>query len=316
MHVHVPTLRSVPASLGSLGLSLLLAAGCEAPPPELGDGGGSDDTGPMGGTDAGDSEDGSDGSADETGDGGTAPEPGDGCPDELFVAPAPHPANAAYPDPELDAYCTEDELVVTSNGIPGYEFTPTTPNDLQGQSHEWRVPLQPTEAGAQATIPLLGPVAFSVNGMPIFGPNEAAMPDPYGDPIYNGLMDFCLGHTAMGGTYHYHGLLVECVVGEVGPDEPSPIIGFAFDGYPIYGPVGCLDEACEERVTFVSGWEQTGDPSTYAWDNHAYVGGDDPTVLDQCNGRVGPDGTYRYHATGSFPYVIGCYHGEAVVGMP
>ena len=84
----------------------------------------------------------------------------------------------------------------------------------------------------------------------------------------------------------------------------------------VRGGLLSLDEACEQRVTFVSGWEQTGDPSTYAWDNHAYVGGDDPTVLDRCNGRVGPDGSYRYHATSTFPYILGCYHGEAVAGMP
>jgi hypothetical protein len=31
--------------------------------------------------------------------------------------------------------------------------------------------------------------------------------------------------------------------------------------------------------------------------------------LDQCNGRVQPDGTYGYHATSSFPYILGCYVG-------
>jgi len=50
---------------------------------------------------------------------------------------------------------------------------------------------------------------------------------------------------------------------------------------------------------------------TYAWDNHIYAGDQgDPTVLDECNGRFGPDGTYRYHATDAFPYVLGCYRGD------
>lgn len=62
-------------------------------------------------------------------------------------------------------------------------------------------------------------------------------------------------------------------------------------------------------MEFESGWVQTGDPTTYAWDNHEYRASDSETVLDVCNGRTGPDGHYRYHATEGFPYVLGCYHG-------
>ena len=111
-----------------------------------------------------------------------------------------------------------------------------------------------------------------------------------------------------------HALLEECLVGVQPEDAASPIIGYAMDGFPIYGPRGCLDAACSEVVTFKSGWQQTGDPSTYAWDNHAYVGGDAPELLDACNGRVGPDGTYRYHVTETFPYIIGCYAGTPLAG--
>lgn len=238
---------------------------------------------------------------------GDSYEPGS-CLAEHFVQPPPHPANGQYPDPEVSASCTDTELIVDSNGIPGYEFQATTPNDLAAQDHHFVFPRMPTRGG-QDEIPLLGTVAVAVNGLPIFGPNERAFPDPYGDPIYNGIMDFCLGHTGMGGAYHFHGLLVECLVGEVPEGEPSPIVGVSLDGYPIFGPVGCMDEDCTEVVRFESGWVQTGDPTTEAWDNHEYQPSDEPHVLDRCNGRIGPDGNYRYHATDTFPYVLGCYHG-------
>ena len=58
-----------------------------------------------------------------------------------------------------------------------------------------------------------------------------------------------------------------------------------------------------------SGWDQTGDPTTYAWENHEYTEKDGQEYLDQCNGRVQPDGSYGYHATASFPYILGCYTG-------
>ena len=40
--------------------------------------------------------------------------------------------------------------------------------------------------------------------MPIYGPNEAQHPDPFGDPYINGILDFCHGHTGPQGDYHFH----------------------------------------------------------------------------------------------------------------
>lgn len=248
-----------------------------------------------------------DAGADGGSDGGDAD-----CPEAaLFPALTADPANAAYPDPSMTVSCEGDVLRVQSNGIPTYEYVDMTPNGLEAQAHDWRITRAPAQAAATTEIPLLGTAGFTLTGLPIYGPNEAEFPDPYGDPVYNELLDTCLGHTGGAADYHYHALLVACVLAgvEVADDEPDPIIGYALDGFPIYGPRGCLDEACAEVVTFESGWVQTGDPTTYAWDNHEYQGGGAATVLDACNGRVGPDGSYRYHATATFPYVLGCYAG-------
>jgi hypothetical protein len=301
----------------SIGLCCLLLtlplAACENDPAadeaadETGDGDG-DPTGDGDGDPTGD------GDGDPTGD-GDGDGDGDECPTENFPPVSPDPANAAYPDPYLNVHCEGDEVIVESNGIPGYEFVEITPNPLGDQDWEWHFPLHPELAANTSEIPLLNTIAIAINGLPIFGPNEAEFPDPYGDPVYNQIVDFCLGHTAQMGVYHYHALLVECLTADTPAGEPDPVIGYAFDGFPIYGPIGCLDAECTEVVEFVSGWVQTGDPSTYAWDNHEYQGGDDPTILDQCNGHVGPNGDYHYHATATFPYVLGCYSGTATDNM-
>ena len=230
----------------------------------------------------------------------------------LDIRKAPGPGGT-YPAPELSARCEGGELIVESNGMPHYEYISVSPNPLSVQNWEYHIPLEPIEAAAPTAIPLLGDVGVIINGMPIYGPNEAAIPPDlaWGDPVYNGLMDDCLGHTGGDNDYHYHALLVECFFGDAPSDEPSPILGFAFDGYPIYGPLDCLDADCTEVVEFKSGYEQIAPPRTDAWDNHRYVESDDPTVLDECNGRMAADGTYRYHATSEWPYVLGCYHGEA-----
>ncbi len=238
--------------------------------------------------------------------------PDDGCPDEHFLDVSDVPgAGAGYPAPQLAITCTEDTVVVESNGIPHYPFSATTPNDLAAQDHVWEIPRYPEVAAAPTDIPLLGTAGFAVNGLPFYGPNEGAFPDPYGDPVYNDIMDVCLGHTAQAGDYHYHAMLVECLSAGVAPGEPSPILGFALDGFPIYGPMECADEGCTALTEMKSGWVQTGDPTTYAWDNYAYQPSVDPAVMDPCNGHVGPGGDYHYHATSSFPYILGCYAGTA-----
>lgn len=231
-------------------------------------------------------------------------------------------AGSGYDKPTLSVSCGGDTVTIRSNGMPSYTFVSMTPNPLVAQDIVVELPALPEVADAPTDIPLLGYAGLTVAGTYWFGPNEAAIPaeSAWGDPVYNGIVDGCKGHTA--DAYHHHALAEKCLTQQAvssstpwtlpdpDADTPSPIIGFAADGFPIYGPRGCLDEACTEVVTFQSGWVATGDPSTDAWDHHAYQGdADDETVLDRCNGRYGPDGTYRYHATATFPYILACYAG-------
>ncbi|MEM7247738.1 MAG: YHYH protein [Acidobacteriota bacterium] len=239
------------------------------------------------------------------------------CPTEHFPTLSPHPANAAYPDPVLDVSCDATTLIIESNGIPGFEFVQVTPNGLRAQDWTFRIPLNPELPAEWTEIPLLGTIGVGVNGLPAYGPNEGPHPDPWGDPVHAGVLDDHFGHTARDGDYHFHAMLVETFHGTPDvPGEPSPIIGYASDGFPIHGPWGCVDLDCTEVIRFESGWEQTGDPTTYAWDNHEYVEKPEPQYLDRCNGRIGPDGTYRYHATDTFPYILGCYAGLDVLRTP
>lgn len=229
-------------------------------------------------------------------------------------------AGDGYPKPELSAKCDGDSFIVDGNGIPHYTFVQTTPNPLQEVAEHYEIPRNPQIAAAATELPLLGTAGFAVNGQPFFGPNEAAQPadEAYGDPIYNGLMDACLGHTAQ--QYHYHSMDVKCLntaslVPEpwMNPDPPageaSPIIGWALDGFPIHGPLECTDAGCASVVEMKSSYVQVGDPKTNAWDAYQYQAKDDPAFLDECNGHTGPKGDYHYHVTAGFPYILGCYKG-------
>ena len=87
------------------------------------------------------------------------------------------------------------------------------------------------------------------------------------------------------------------------------IIAYAIDGFPVYGPTGCLNVKCTKKAQMTSGYVQTGDPQKNVWNAYAYKASSSPTVLDECNGRIQPDGTYGYHATLTFPYIVGCLKG-------
>lgn len=217
-------------------------------------------------------------------------------------------AGTNYPKPSVQVSCTATELVVRSNDMISYPFVKVTPNSLAAQDMTWRVPLNPAVAANPTSIVnRLGTLGFSVTGLAIYGPTEGPVPatEAFGDPVANGILDQCKGHTGPRSEYHLHAVEATTYCGF----GPSPIVGYALDGFPIYGPRGCLDTACDQVVTFNSGYELTGDPTTYSWNAYTYRASSDPTVLDACNGRIGPDGTYRYYATSTFPYTFGCFKG-------
>lgn len=242
---------------------------------------------------------------------------GASCPSGAFLD-VRHAAGAGanYPDPDLEVSCDEEAIIVRSNGVPHYRLVQVTPEPLIAQERVRRIPRMPRLAPQPTAIPLLGEVGVAINGLAFFGPNEAA--PSFGDPIHNRITDECLGHTAF--EYHYHAFREVCLspdnlisepwrTAEPGADRPSPLLGFAFDGFAIYGPRECQDASCSEVITLRSSWRRTGDPASNAWDAYTYEARRDPEHLDRCNGHVGPGGDYHYHATESFPYLLGCYAG-------
>lgn len=217
-------------------------------------------------------------------------------------------AGAGYDKPSISAACANNVLTVKSNGMISYPFTAKTPNALKSQNWTWTIPVNPTIAKTPTAINTkMGTIGFTVTGIPIYGPMEGPMPasEAYGDPIYNGILDSCGGHTGPASEYHNHflGLDTQCNLSQ------RKVLGYALDGFPIYNALGCLNSSCTKTATFKSGYVQTKNPKTDAWGSYVYTKGQKGYVLDACNGRVEPDGTYGYHATTTFPYIIGCYKG-------
>ncbi len=96
--------------------------------------------------------------------------------------------------------------------------------------------------------------------------------------------DQCFGHP-YSQQYHLHGYSWKCFPNQ-GTSGPSPLFGYALDGFGIYGPRG-----------------EDGQMITNA-------------QLDQCHGHVAPvqwNGTiqpiYHYHLNREYPFSVGCFRG-------
>jgi hypothetical protein len=177
-----------------------------------------------------------------------------------------------------------DVMIVHSDGIPTHPTgtfpNPTNPNRIQKQNYEFKIPLAPRRADKVTPLPF-GPVGVALNGIPFYNPYNAQGRDAVLGP-YAEIFDSCCGHPDPMGRYHYHKYPV-CVKSPF-TDEPgkhSPLIGYAFDGFALYGPNG--------------------------------VDGKPPGDLDDCNGHSDKERGYHYHVTVKFPYLLGGYRG--VVNM-
>src|SRR5690606_24517645 len=157
------------------------------------------------------------------------------------------------------------------------------PNRILVQDFHFRFRLEPVKAGLVTRVPM-GPIGMAINGVVFFNPFEAGGMNAV-EGYSEVWLDSCCGHPQQTGVYHYH-KYPSCVKTPF-PDEGkehSPILGFAFDGFPLHGP-----------------YEEAG---VLARD----LAGD--RALDVCNGHDDPDRGYHYHVTpGRFPYIIGGYAG-------
>ena len=119
------------------------------------------------------------------------------------------------------------------------------------------------------------------------------------------------GHTQPDGMYHYHGNPMALFDSAPGP-HGSPVIGFAADGFPIFGS-SFIDETGRLRAAVPGYRLRTGtrpDGPGGVFDglyraDYEFTGEGD---LDACNGMT-VNGQYGYYITDSFPWAMACLSG-------
>ena len=252
----------------------------------------------------------------------------------------------------------EGNVTISMNGLPNHDFESGPGCCASTQAYSLSIPRSPSndtvgghdptncpEAGGfYQCAPDRGSIAYAINGVPIYGPEDG----PGGDAVasQHGAYDedrqeiwlgLCHGHTGPGGAYHYHAD-ANCLhwhseaqdegwrnysFPPEGDGEASPVIGVALDGYPIYGAYGVDSSGVltEMKSSYRLKEGQTGYNGI---DDYEYVAG--LGDLDVCNGHFGPtpdfpEGIYHYHSTMQngegdigFPYFLICYHGSVEEG--
>jgi hypothetical protein len=165
---------------------------------------------------------------------------------------------------------------------PAYQYD-GNPNAIGEDAISLSLPANPT-AAAQPSCVSMGLIGVTVTGVAIYNAFDAA---GY-DAVAHEEQDGCHGHPDQSEQYHYHGILQACVPDAGSTTQNSSLLGYALDGYGIYGP-----------------W----------YDGKVLTSAD----LDECHGTtsvVDWDGKqvsmYHYVSTYDFPYTVACFRGTPI----
>ncbi len=217
---------------------------------------------------------------------------------------------------------------IASNAVPNHDFDATgrfaTPFREQNQSYT--ITANPAVAEDATPLSLEYDDAVLLNGVKVdllaagcfgvgdgnigcFDPDTPYRFDPMGPTPFG--LDEHNAHTQPDGTYHYHGNPM-ALFDETDPTEPSPVIGFAADGFPIFGSYiadGPTVRKATSSYQLKTGTRPGGPGGSYDGtfvDDWSYVAGSGD--LDACNGMF-QDGVYGYVVTDAYPYLLGCFSG-------
>ncbi len=201
------------------------------------------------------------------------------------------PGNVTWPH-RFSVKLEGDIRVFVSNDLPdhgtgtypipsdsaAYQYD-RNPNGIKKQVMSFTLPANPHLAAQSSCAP--GAVGILLSGVALFSGIDA----PGRDAMAHEVQDKCDGHPQVTGVYHYHAVS-PCVPEPKNADGSSGLVGYAIDGFGIYG-------------SYAAGGKKL-----------------DSKDLDECHGitsEVMWDGKktsmYHYVATDDFPYTVGCIKG-------
>lgn len=295
-----------------------------------------------------------------------------------YVSGNPTPINDATLSNVQTVQYSNNWVYVSTHGIPAYitgPFLDGNPSQAQDQNAIFKISRNPVQNTGTPTPTNGGNIGIFINGVALFDYRDGASwkistgalaGGPFGgmgDGVWNrdavpaekGGFDCAKGHPAMG-NYHHHqnpsafnldiveisnvcdiyaadGLYV------IDSAVHSPLLGYAYDGFPIYGAYGYKNtdgtggivrmkssynpRSITVRTHYADGTDVTDGPPVnttypigYFREDYEYISNPNPDYLDVHNGRFCvtpeyPAGTYAYFCTvdanwnSYYPYAVG-----------
>ena len=235
---------------------------------------------------------------------------------------------------------TESLRVIRANGLPDHTTgafpNPDNPNSISPQEYTFELPRKGTPANRPTALVLPQPFGIAVNGV-VFDPMAAEwyQRDPASGWTFEAIgpgpdlgLDANLAHVQPSGAYHYHGPPQALATDHVSSAH-SPLMGWAGDGFPIYGGYGYAtpadpqsgDRELRSSYRLRSGRRPNGPGGSYDGtytEDFEYIEGSGD--LDLANGRFGvtpeyPEGTYYYVLTATFPFVPRYFTGNVAASF-
>jgi hypothetical protein len=242
-------------------------------------------------------------------------------------------------------------VYVNSSSVPSYSIGPWmgSPNTVTNQNFSFRILRTPVVKTGTKTPTGLGNIGIWVNGVGIYNYSDGRSYNNkniwHNDAIRveGPSFDSCGGHPSPNNQYHNH-QNAACLYSESNQVH-SPIVGYAFDSFPIYGPYGYVNtdgsggikkmrsgyslRTMTTRTTLPNGTALASInygpavsatyPLGYFAEDYAYSATNADLDLNNvryCVTPEYPNGTYAYFVTinepGSpaYPYIVGpSYHG-------
>lgn len=266
----------------------------------------------------------------------------------------------------LEVVYDDDYVYVRSEGMTDNMGQFQNPGAPSAQGYVWKFHRTPTEATSHEEVEIVNSIGVLTNGIPIFGTGDSRAWDPKNQEnttspqggYWNGNAYYSEGetldtafaaHPQQQGAYHTHATPFR-LYDEESSAGHSPIVGFANDGFPIYGPFGYSDaenssssikrmessyelRTISTRTTFAGSSQnlkpeergpEVSDEHPLGEYNEDYEYTEGLGDLDEHNGRYCttpeyPNGTYAYFVTTdinggpTYPYYIGTtYYGEVI----
>lgn len=241
-----------------------------------------------------------------------------------------HMYNGILTDVEA-VYYNSQYVYVKSSGIPNYYLDGQSVNNGTDRNATWRLPRIPQQAASPTGL-MGGPAGLMLDGSVFFTPGDARSYNNAGN--WNQLayyfegtdMDASNGHSTPDKMYHHH--FDNLKMHGWDSTVHAPIVGYAWDGYPVYGPFGYANADGSGGIKRIQSGYKTQTYTTRT--NGPAVGGPFPIGcyvedweytegygdLDAHNGRFCktpeyPEGTYAYFTTvdssykPSYPYFVG-----------